>query len=155
MIPSKIKVNSLIKFLNLRCYWYVAVTTFYFKLTINLWLVALWIYLVCASSISCCIYIISKIPWKYIRWILWMQISFVCNYFSIKSKAIGTKWNFAANRVPCKALIQEGFCFFHSCRAIMGSVSNYVVNNASCPVTVVKNVEHDWSYLTFSCGTGS
>ncbi|XP_027115906.1 universal stress protein PHOS32 [Coffea eugenioides] len=28
-------------------------------------------------------------------------------------------------------------------RAIMGSVSNYVVNNASCPVTVVKNVEHD------------
>lgn len=34
------------------------------------------------------------------------------------------------------------FSFLYLRRALLGSVSNYVVNNGSCPVTVVKQGEH-------------
>lgn len=36
------------------------------------------------------------------------------------------------------------------CRAILGSVSNYVVNNGSCPITVVKNAEESGKWRLVS-----
>ncbi|XP_054793295.1 universal stress protein PHOS34-like [Prosopis cineraria] len=48
----------------------------------------------------------------------------------------------AVNTTPLDCLIMGNRGLGTLKRAIMGSVSNYVVNNASCPVTVVKAESH-------------
>ncbi|CAN4106258.1 unnamed protein product [Withania somnifera] len=47
----------------------------------------------------------------------------------------------AIDRTPLSCLVIGNRGLGKIKRAIMGSVSNYVVNNATCPVTVVKNAE--------------
>ncbi|KAM7484984.1 hypothetical protein LguiA_000993 [Lonicera macranthoides] len=49
----------------------------------------------------------------------------------------------AVDKIPLDCLIVGNRGLGKIKRAILGSVSNYVVNNASCPVTVVKNAEHE------------
>ncbi|CAI9118975.1 OLC1v1020622C1 [Oldenlandia corymbosa var. corymbosa] len=49
----------------------------------------------------------------------------------------------AVDKIPLDCIVIGNRGLGKIKRAIMGSVSNYVVNNASCPVTVVKNVEHE------------
>ncbi|KAJ9699783.1 hypothetical protein PVL29_005583 [Vitis rotundifolia] len=47
----------------------------------------------------------------------------------------------AIDNIPLSCLVIGNRGLGKIKRAILGSVSNYVVNNGSCPVTVVKNVE--------------
>ncbi|KAK4380113.1 hypothetical protein RND71_001975 [Anisodus tanguticus] len=47
----------------------------------------------------------------------------------------------AVDKTPLSCLVIGNRGLGKIKRAIMGSVSNYVVNNATCPVTVVKNAE--------------
>uniref|UniRef100_A0A2P2JN11 UspA domain-containing protein n=1 Tax=Rhizophora mucronata TaxID=61149 RepID=A0A2P2JN11_RHIMU len=49
----------------------------------------------------------------------------------------------AIDKVPLDCLVIGNRGLGKIKRAILGSVSNYVVNNGSCPVTVVKSTEHD------------
>ncbi|XP_030456204.1 universal stress protein PHOS32-like [Syzygium oleosum] len=49
----------------------------------------------------------------------------------------------AIDKIPLSCLIIGNRGLGKLKRAILGSVSNYVVNNGSCPVTVVKSTEHD------------
>ncbi|XAR49692.1 hypothetical protein NMG60_11032963 [Bertholletia excelsa] len=49
----------------------------------------------------------------------------------------------AVDNIPLSCLVIGNRGLGKLRRAIMGSVSNYVVNNAPCPVTVVKHVEHE------------
>ncbi|XP_040993029.1 universal stress protein PHOS32-like [Juglans microcarpa x Juglans regia] len=48
----------------------------------------------------------------------------------------------AIDKIPLSCLIIGNRGLGKIKRAILGSVSNYVVNNGSCPVTVVKIAEH-------------
>ncbi|CBI22890.3 unnamed protein product, partial [Vitis vinifera] len=47
----------------------------------------------------------------------------------------------AIDNIPLSCLVIGNRGLGKIKRAILGSVSNYVVNNGSCPVTVVKNAE--------------
>jgi len=47
----------------------------------------------------------------------------------------------AVGKIPLNCLVMGNRGLGKIKRAILGSVSNYVVNNASCPVTVVKSSE--------------
>lgn len=47
----------------------------------------------------------------------------------------------AVGRIPLNCLVLGNRGLGKIKRAILGSVSNYVVNNASCPVTVIKSSE--------------
>ncbi|KAF5737054.1 hypothetical protein HS088_TW14G01210 [Tripterygium wilfordii] len=49
----------------------------------------------------------------------------------------------AIDKIPLSCIVIGNRGLGKIKRAIMGSVSNYVVNTASCPVTVVKNVDHE------------
>ncbi|KAF7848474.1 hypothetical protein BT93_L1910 [Corymbia citriodora subsp. variegata] len=49
----------------------------------------------------------------------------------------------AIDKIPLSCLIIGNRGLGKLKRAILGSVSNYVVNNGSCPVTVVKSTEHE------------
>jgi len=49
----------------------------------------------------------------------------------------------AIDKIPLSCLVIGNRGLGKLKRAIMGSVSNYVVNNAQCPVTVVKNTDHE------------
>uniref|UniRef100_A0A5B6YJU6 Putative universal stress protein A-like protein n=1 Tax=Davidia involucrata TaxID=16924 RepID=A0A5B6YJU6_DAVIN len=49
----------------------------------------------------------------------------------------------AVDTIPLSCLVIGNRGLGKIKRAIMGSVSNFVVNNASCPVTVVKNLDHE------------
>ncbi|KAG5559826.1 hypothetical protein RHGRI_003200 [Rhododendron griersonianum] len=49
----------------------------------------------------------------------------------------------AIDNIPLSSLVIGNRGLGKLKRAIMGSVSNYVVNNASCPVTVVKHLDHE------------
>ncbi|XP_042950350.1 uncharacterized protein LOC122282466 [Carya illinoinensis] len=49
----------------------------------------------------------------------------------------------AIDKIPLSCLVIGNRGLSKLKRAILGSVSNYVVNNGSCPVTVVKQVEHE------------
>ncbi|CAL5346862.1 unnamed protein product [Camellia sinensis] len=49
----------------------------------------------------------------------------------------------AVDNIPLTCLVIGNRGLSTLQRALMGSVSNYVVNHASCPVTVVKHSDHD------------
>ncbi|GMY27908.1 universal stress protein PHOS32-like [Fagus crenata] len=49
----------------------------------------------------------------------------------------------AIDNIPLSCLIIGNRGLGKIKRAILGSVSNYVVNNGSCPITVVKNVDNE------------
>ncbi|KAG2721312.1 hypothetical protein I3760_02G076100 [Carya illinoinensis] len=49
----------------------------------------------------------------------------------------------AIDKIPLSCLVIGNRGLGKLKRAILGSVSNYVVNNGSCPVTVVKQVDHE------------
>lgn len=49
----------------------------------------------------------------------------------------------AIDKIPLSCIIIGNRGLGKLKRAILGSVSNYVVNNGSCPVTVVKSGEHE------------
>ena len=49
----------------------------------------------------------------------------------------------AVDNIPLSCLIIGNRGLGKIKRVILGSVSNYVVNNASCPVTVVKNADNE------------
>ncbi|XP_062174654.1 universal stress protein PHOS32 [Alnus glutinosa] len=49
----------------------------------------------------------------------------------------------AIDNIPLSCLVIGNRGLGKIKRAILGSVSNYVVNNGSCPVTVVKNVDKE------------
>ncbi|KAG2688129.1 hypothetical protein I3760_09G080000 [Carya illinoinensis] len=49
----------------------------------------------------------------------------------------------AIDKIPLSCLVIGNRGLGKLKRAIIGNVSNYVVNNGSCPVTVVKQVEHE------------
>ncbi|KAG6670934.1 hypothetical protein I3843_Q027300, partial [Carya illinoinensis] len=49
----------------------------------------------------------------------------------------------AIDKIPLTCLVIGNRGLGKLKRAILGSASNYVVNNGSCPVTVVKQVEHE------------
>ncbi|OWM71107.1 hypothetical protein CDL15_Pgr011234 [Punica granatum] len=49
----------------------------------------------------------------------------------------------AIDKIPLSCLVIGNRGLGKLKRAILGSVSNYVVNNGSCPVTVVKSSDHE------------